>query len=88
MRILAKHFPIWVPILINAVDGNNKVVASFEGRVLVTARKFKELGAASDKEIETLQVEDRTTRSVQLSELPILPGLADEPSVPIRNESK
>jgi DNA recombination protein RmuC len=80
MRILAEYFSEVGSDLDHAVDAYNKAVASFEGRVLVTARRFKELGAASDKEIETLEIVDRSTRSIQASEVPILPGLDDEQS--------
>jgi DNA recombination protein RmuC len=78
IRILAEHFSSVGSDLDRAVDNYNKAVASFEGRVLVTARKFKELGAASEKEIETVAAVDRTTRSIQASELLAAVGPVDE----------
>ncbi len=45
-----------------AVESFNSAVASFEGRVLPSARKFKSLGAGSKKEIEELSPIDKNTR--------------------------
>lgn len=75
--ILAEHFASVGGNLDDAVAAHNKVVAFLEGRVLVTARKFKELGVASDKEIEPVDVIEKTPRSVQAAELTVLPSRAD-----------
>lgn len=46
-----------------AVESFNAAVASFEGRVLPTARKFKALGAGSKKEIDELFPIDNAVRN-------------------------
>jgi DNA recombination protein RmuC len=73
IRVLAEHFSKVGGGLENAVSSYNKAVSSLETRVLVTARKFKELGAASDKEIEAAPLIEVTTRGIQAFELVGLP---------------
>ncbi|WP_008318534.1 DNA recombination protein RmuC [Leptolyngbya sp. PCC 6406] len=48
----------------STVDAFNKVVGSLESRVLVTARKFKDLGAASGEDLESIDTLDRWPRSL------------------------
>jgi DNA recombination protein RmuC len=88
MRILAEHFATVGADLDHAVDSYNKAVASLEGRVLVTARRFKELGAASDGEIETLEVISKNSRAIQAPELMALTPTAEENSAQTKNRGE
>jgi hypothetical protein len=51
--------------------------------VLVSARRFKELGATTSEEIEPLEIVDRATRLLDFGETALIPGLIDpDPDVP------
>ena len=54
----------------STVDAFNKVVGSLESRVLVTARKFKDLGAASGEGLEPIDGLDKVPRSLTISQPP------------------
>lgn len=56
--------------LSTSVEAYNKAVGSLESRVLVSARKFKEMGAASRSiELENLESIDRIPRELQAPEM-------------------
>ncbi|NLV41596.1 MAG: DNA recombination protein RmuC [Candidatus Hydrogenedentes bacterium] len=62
----------------SATDAYNKAVGTLESRVLVSARRFKDLGAApGDKELDLLAPVDHTTRDIQRPELLEGPAEAD-----------
>ena len=65
IRVLAAHMEKVGKGLEGAVDAFNKAVGSLETRVLVSARKFTELGAASGEEILAVPPVEKTTRELQ-----------------------
>jgi DNA recombination protein RmuC len=71
IRILAGHFSDMGKTLDRTVDFYNKAVGSLEGRVLVTARKFKELGTSTGEDIDTLDSVDRSARALQSPEMSV-----------------
>lgn len=64
LQTMGLHFDEVRKGLDRAVESYNKTVGSFEGRVMVAARKFKDLGAGSQSEIELLETIDQTTRKI------------------------
>lgn len=69
MGTLADHLIKVGGALGKAVESYNAAVASFEGRVLPSARKFKMLGAGGKKEIEELEPIDQTPRALTIRDL-------------------
>jgi DNA recombination protein RmuC len=62
---LGGHFAGLGKNLDRAVCSYNSAVASLESRVMVSARKFKDLRAASSQELGVLEGVERTARSLQ-----------------------
>jgi DNA recombination protein RmuC len=75
LLVLATHYDDVKRGLDKAVEAYNRSVASLETRVLVTARRFRELGAAHGDDIPEVQVVEKATREVQAPEIR---GLFDE----------
>ena len=68
LATLNQHFTLMGKNLERAVDSYNKGMASLDSRVLVSARKFKELGAGSSKEIEPIEQIDKLPCSPRIPE--------------------
>ena len=66
---LTQHFRILGQSLGRSVKAYNDAVGSLEGRVLTSARKFKELGATPQNEILELEPIEQATREIQAPEL-------------------
>ena len=65
LRTFGSHLSNMGRNLGQSVDAYNKAVGSLELRVLPAARRFKEMGAAGGDEIETLEMVDKVTRSLE-----------------------
>jgi DNA recombination protein RmuC len=63
VSVLATHFTDLRRGLERAVESYNRAVGSLESRVLVAARRFKELGASGGRDIDALEAIDTRPRS-------------------------
>ena len=68
LSILAGHFNDLRRNLERSIDAYNRAVGSLESRVLVTARKFQELGATSSDDISPLEPVDKIPRQLAAPE--------------------
>ena len=74
VRRMGDHFDDLAKELARAVDAYNRTVGTLESRVLVTARRFKDLGVAAGEPIQELSPVDQTPRQVQAPEYADLLG--------------
>jgi DNA recombination protein RmuC len=68
LKTFLSHFQTLGSSIERAVDSYNKAVGSMEGRVLPSARKLKELGAAAGVEIAELEPLDEVPRTLSAPE--------------------
>ena len=68
MRTFLEYFQGIKSALTKAVDSYNKAVGSLEGRVLPSARKFKELGAATGDDLPAIEPVDELPRALTAAE--------------------
>jgi DNA recombination protein RmuC len=70
IRTFLSHFEGAGAALGRAVESYNRAVGSLETRVLPSARKFKELGAATGEELPALEPVDESPRALAAPERP------------------
>ncbi len=75
LRVFTRHFESIGAGLKRAIDSYNDGVGSLEGRVLSSARKFKELGAMKGDEIDIVPPLDRAVRALSFDDGGLFPDL-------------
>ncbi len=78
IRVLANHFDDLRKGLEKATGAYNRAVGTLESRVLVSARRFKELGAERGGDIPTLETVDAPSRMLQAEDLAEPPETEDQ----------
>ena len=87
LRTFTNHFADIGKGLDRALDSYNRGVGSLEGRVLRTARRFKERGALSGEDIEILEPIDKAARPLSLDEGGLFPDLVAAETEPEEDDS-
>lgn len=64
LKTMTEYFVDMRKGLERAVDAYNKAIGSYEGRVLVAARRFKDLGSATSADIEVLGGVEKSPRGL------------------------
>jgi len=77
LRTTAEHLDTLRRSLAKSVESYNAAVGSLESRVLPTARKLRDLGAASGEDIALLEPVVTTARAPVAPELSVAPGAAE-----------
>ncbi|MBO6576004.1 MAG: DNA recombination protein RmuC [Rhodothermales bacterium] len=87
--VMAEHFAKVGNGLGTAISNYNRAVGTLESRVLVSARRFRDLGSGSSKQMDAVEPVDAAPRRINAVELRPVPqlfggdgdgGLAKEPS--------
>jgi DNA recombination protein RmuC len=78
VRVMAEHLQKLGKSLAGSVESYNRTVRSMESRVLVTARKFRELGVSSPEDLPELEPIERVPQAVGQPEIT---GLIEEDEV-------
>jgi len=71
LQTMAAHFEKVGKRLTGAVEAYNDAVGSLEGRVMVSARRFTELGVGAQERLPELAVVDRSVRRLQPGTVPL-----------------
>jgi DNA recombination protein RmuC len=88
LRVFTKHFESIGAGLKRALESYNEGVGSLEGRVLRTARKFKDLGATRGEEVEVVEPIDKSVRALRFDEGGLFPDLLVEETEALGDDAR